>query len=60
MTKYSINATRINATTDKGAARILARWVKAGKAAGGDKVDAYRTSDGQMYSIDKNGDCIGF
>lgn len=60
MTKYSINVTRINATTDKGAARILARWVKAGKAAATDRVDAYRTTDGQRYTITTNGECIGF
>lgn len=60
MTKYSIKGNRINATTDAGAVRILARWVKAGKAAGGDKVDAYRTTDGQRYTIAANGDCVGF
>ena len=60
MTKYSINGTRIHATTDAGAARILARWVKAGKAAATDRVDAYRTSDGQMYTITVCCDCVGF
>lgn len=60
MTKYSINGTAINATTDNGAARILKRWINTGKAAATDKVDAYRTSDGQMYTINTNGDCIGF
>lgn len=60
MTKYSINGTRINATTDAGAVRILNRLIKEGKAAATDRVDAYRTSDGQMYTIAANGDCIGF
>ena len=60
MTKYSIKGNRINATTDAGAARILARWVKAGKAVATDRVDAYRTTDGQMYTITVCGDCIGF
>lgn len=60
MTKYSINGTRINATTDAGAARILNRMIKAGKAAATDRVDAYRTTDGQMYTITAKGDCVGF
>ena len=60
MTKYSIKGNRINATTDAGAARILKRWINTGKAAATDRVDAYRTTDGQMYTITANGDCIGF
>lgn len=60
MTKYSINGTRINATTDAGAVRILNRMIKAGKSAATDRVDAYRTADGQMYTITTKGDCIGF